>query len=120
METFTDVQDVINKVHRQTVNSDVFYEHVLDDTIDEYYVEIMTTIITDMTVLPVERNFAGLDPINDPAEIQAAFTKMISMVATLFGKQPKTVENDLLKMMKTYPTDEVRFAQFLRHKNLLN
>lgn len=119
-ETFTEVQDVINKVHRQAVNTDVYYEHVLDDTVEQYYSEILVTIITDMTVLPVVRNFAGLEPIDDPSEIQAAFSKMIMIVATLFGKQPKIVETDLLKTMKDYPTEEVRLAQILRHRNLLN
>ena len=119
METYLEMQDVINKIGRRTMDGDTYYDHLLDGTVDDYYKQVLTEIVTDMTVLPIERGFAGLDPIDDPIEITKAFTEMTAMVATLFGKQQKYVEEDLIRIMQLYPIDEVRFAQVLRLKNRL-
>jgi len=119
MERQLEVQDVINKVGRLTMNGDAYYDHLENGTVEEYYLEMLMTIVTEMTVLPVERGFAGLEPIDDPKEISKAFQEMTAMVATLFGKQQRHVEEDLIRVMHDYPVDEVRFAQYLRHKNRL-
>lgn len=119
MNTQLEVQDVINKIGRRTMDGNTYYDHVLDGTVDEYYKQMLTEIVTEMTVLPIERGFAGLDPIDDPKEIAKAFTQMTAMVATLFGKQQRHVEEDLIRIMHDYPVDEVRFAQILRLKNRL-
>ncbi len=120
MERFMEVQDVISKFERLTTDGQTYYEHVRNGTIEEYYNILLTELITDMTILPLERGWAGMEAIDDSSEVHRAFRTMIEMVAVLFDKEGESVEEDLIRLMHDYPTEDVRLAQLLRHKNLLH
>jgi hypothetical protein len=120
MEPFLEIEDVLDDLRRVAMDGNTYYEHVLKGTTEQYYSNVLTKVVNSMTILPIERGFAGLEPLDDGAEVQEAFIQMVSVIADLFGKQRRSVEEDLIRIMHTFPVEDVRSAQHLRHNNRLN
>lgn len=114
-----EVDEVIRKVQRQTLDMETLTLHEMCGTTEKYYEQLLTEIVTDMTILPLTRGFAGLDPLDDGKQIEGAFVKMVGMVATLFGMPQKKVEDDLVDVMHNYPVEDVKNAEVLRRDNRL-
>jgi len=120
MKPITEVGDIVNKVQEIALDVNKYYLHMTDNTVDAYYQEVLTQVVTDMAVLPLERVLADVGPIEDANEIQDGFVKIIYTLSDLFGKDPKQVSIDLSLVLNKFPLNDVRQSTFLRHKGRLN
>lgn len=89
---------------------------------DAAYMEFLTAAVTDLAVIPAERESLGdsVPDLDEETTLVDALQRIISLAAIMFNRTIHQTEQDLLAIMKTYPTEDVRTATTLRHQGLLH
>lgn len=115
-------EDVLENIRYQAVDVETFFSFSSKGKINDYYVQTLKHIVTDLVVLPVERKVAGLEPISDEEQevLPEVLVEVSSMLSTLFEKDQRQVEKDLEFLILNFPTQDVQQARKLKHQNLLN
>lgn len=103
----------------ELLNVEVYHAHSSGGTINQYYTDNLTEIITIAVALPSKYIAAGLDPI-PPETVTAAIEKMIHIMSTVFIKGQHQVEADIAVLVKSLPVADLRTASVLRSTNMLN
>lgn len=111
---------VIAKVNETLLDIKTFSERKQKGTLDQYYNEIITSIAYDMIVMPVQRELAELEPLEDLSEILYTLARVANAVSMVFGKPISQVQTDLIKTTEEFPSADLRKAAKLRHSNRLN
>lgn len=114
------VDDIVQKIQQLVINADLYYLHLKNGTIEEYYEEILETIVNDMAIVPLYRMSLGLDPEDDKTEVRHALTTIMIDVANLFEKSIDDVEGDLIHVMNTFPIIDVQAAIRLKLEGKLH
>ena len=115
-----EVQDVIDKLDLQLQDIEKYYTHTSSNSLDQYYRQMIDTIVLDLTVIPVNQEILGLEPTDDAGSVNAGLAEMSGKLAKFFNKAPHSVELDVFNRMNTFPIDDTREARRLRHTNRLN
>lgn len=106
-------------VHRAECRAECMYQN---KQVANTYIEFLTAAVTDIAILPVEREFAGVPPIDTEDEISMIDTlrRIVSIAAITFNRPLTQTEHDLVDIMKEYPTVDVREAAERRKRGLLH
>ena len=109
------LDDVIHRAEQRA-------EQLHDKHIDGTYTDFLVAAVTDIAILPVEREFAGVPPIDTEDEISMIDTlrRIVSIAAVTFNRPIIQTEHDLVGIMKEYPTGDVREAAERRNRGLLH
>ena len=119
-DSILELNDVLDRVHSVCLDGIVYKHHQVQGTLDSYYKEILTTAVADMASLPIVRNVEGLEPLEDPVEVDRTFSQVAHILCLTFGKPYKQVERDLVGVIQTFPTHDYRIATILKHHNKLH
>jgi hypothetical protein len=92
-------------------------EYVLDEVT---YQEVVTTVINNLTVIPVEREFIDEEPSEDSDAVLHHIDEITRLLSFYFRKPQSTVKDYLMDQMKDFPVDEVREAYALKRTNRLH
>lgn len=99
-------------------------ERWLEDDIhpDVAYTEFLTAAVIDIAIIPVEREAfdMSLTEPDDETSLMDTLRRIVSMAALKFNRTLSQTEHDLIKIMKEFPTADVRESATLRHKGLLH
>ena len=120
MKQITQMTDIVEKVRHIALNADEFHNHIVNDTVNDYYNQVILQIITDMVVLPIERVLTNNEPIEDVTEVHDGMMQIIYTLSDLFQKNPKQVTKDMNSALQKYPLEDIRMSTFLKHKRRLN
>lgn len=123
MQIKADVASIIEDVKKKSLDSDLFYDHVLDGTINQYYISILEWVCSDLLLLSVERAHLGMDLLETSEaadEIADAVREVSLLLSAWFLKDPNEVERDFARTIQKCPVEDIREARFLLRKNLLN
>jgi hypothetical protein len=117
------VELIVADVRQRSLDSHTFYNHVLDGTLELFYMTMLLEVVCNLLVLPVERQFLGLEPVDsetDITEVTQAIRDISLLVSTWFLKEASLVERDMLKAIQTFSAEDIREARFLRLNQLLH
>ena len=118
----TQFVDVIQRAEYRAETVDL--ERWMEDDIhpDTAYTEFLTAAVTDIAIIPVEREAVDLPLIesDDETSLLDALRRIVSIAALTFNRTLSQTEHDLVQIMKDFPTADVREAATLRHKGLLH
>jgi hypothetical protein len=114
--------DVVARAELRAQDLIRFSNEVPGDIQDAIYTQFLTEAVTDIAILPVEREAQDLPLSEDDDErsLMDTMRRIVSITALKFNRSLGTVEQDLVRIMKAYPTVDVREAATLRHKGLLH
>jgi hypothetical protein len=114
--------DVIARAELRAQDLVRFSNELPGEIQDAIYTQFLTEAVTDIVVIPIEREIRALPLSEDDDErsLIDAMRRIVSITALKFNRSLGTVEQDLVKIMKAYPTVDVREAASLRHKGLLH
>ena len=115
-----ELDDVVSKVNAECLDSVSYKHHQASGTLDEHYMNILTTAVADMATLPVTRLSMGLEPIENPVEVSQTFSELAQILCIAFGKPYKQVEVDLINILQRFPAQDCRLAAILRNRNKLH
>jgi hypothetical protein len=118
--TVVEIQDIIDKLNIQLLDVSKYYEHTSTNSLDVYYNQLIESIVFDLTIIPVNRDIQDFDSSDSKISINAGMVKLADKLAWFFFKGHTEVEQDLVKLMNTFPVDDARNARWLRHSNMLN
>jgi hypothetical protein len=111
---------VIDKLEHLALDSDIYYQHRTDGTLDTWYKQLMEIAVADVLLLPIERQARNLMPIEEMDEVDDGMTEVAELLAATFDKAVPAVRDDLLEVIKQFPADDARTALKLRHEGMLN
>lgn len=115
-----DMSDIIQRVEHISLDAKSYKQHLDNNTLDEYYNEIIRQVITDMSTIPMYREFEGLEPIATSEEVNDGLHEVVTILAPMFSKPNESVITDLVTCMGTFPVHDLRAALYLKNKNKLN
>lgn len=116
----TDFNQLVDKFRMLLSRTSIRHHHIEHNTLDHYYTSIISDVILDFALVPVTRQFADLDPLEDNDSLEEAFTAIAHMLSMVMAKPLTTVKRDMLKIMKTFPSSDVKTAATLKANNLLH
>ncbi len=115
-----ELDDVVNKVNSQCLNSTEYKLHQSQGTLEQHYKQILSTAIADMARLPLSRVSEGLEPLEDPQQVSHTFARLARILSITFGKSYRQVEIDLVEVLDEFPVHDYRTAAYLRDHNKLH
>lgn len=115
-----ELDQVVAKVNKTLLDVKTYSERKQNGTLDQYYLEIITSIAYDMVVMPVKRELAEMEPLDDMPEVLNTLARVANAVSMVFSKPISQVQTDLIKTTEQFPSADLRQAAKLRHKNLLH
>lgn len=117
-----ELTDVIERAEMRMQDTTLYIYHEIRGTLSDYYTQFLQEAVMDLAIIPVERQFEGLEPeaTDDPNDVAGTIKRVVSITAFLFHKSMGEVEQDLLRLMKEFPTADVREATALRYQNKLH
>jgi hypothetical protein len=89
---------------------------------DTAYTEFLTAAVIDIAIIPVEReafDMALVEP-DDETSLMDTLRRIISMAALTFNRTLSQTEQDLVRIMKEFPTADVRESATKRHQGMLH
>ncbi len=120
MEKYLEVDDVLNKVRHSVTNIDAYHFHSQNHSLDQYYKDTLVEAVTTMSLLPVDREFEGMEPLENTDEISKGFSQIAEMIAITFIKQQVDVNRDLTLLINSFPMKEVHQSRILGTTNKLH
>lgn len=120
----TEVWDIVAQVQHYIYEA--FNEAELNggdypaDAMQHQYTTMLERIVFEMTSLPVNRESADLDPIDDPLDVQDAYDQILEMVGTAFGHTYSKIEKDMHTILDMYTVDDLRVIYELKKSNRLH
>lgn len=115
-----EVQDVVNNLDHQLLDLNLLYTHTSLNTLEQYYQQIISDVVFNLTVIPVNQEILGLEPIDDEASVNVGLGEIAVMLARVFNKTPTAVKADVYSKMDTFPIDDTRESRRLHHANRLH
>lgn len=94
--------------------------HIINGTEQQYYKNVIQSIVYHMTVIPVDRVVHESDESDESSDVMIAFTTISHTLADFFGKPATNVEEDMVDAMDKFPIDDVRQSRILQQRGLLH
>ena len=118
----TQFLDVIHRAEHRAQHVDL--DRWMEDDIhpDTAYTEFLTAAVIDIAIIPVEReafDMALVEP-DDETSLMDTLRRIISMAALTFNRTLSQTEQDLVRIMKEFPTADVRESATKRHQGMLH
>lgn len=106
--------DVVDKLRLTTENISELYARQMSGTTEEFFSEVMHRVVTDLTIIPVERSLTGSEETDNPSDVEDACQTIITLISQYFGKTYDAVETALYTLIESFPVDDVRQAAMIK------
>lgn len=116
----TEIEDIVDHLHQVFLDNGEFLEHQRNGTLEDFYSTLLTAVVSDVVILPVQRELEGLDPLDDPDQIAHVFSEIATSLGIAFGKTTNQVSKDLMNVLYNFPVADYRKAIVLKHQNALH